>query len=95
MTRAAAGLERIKHLEAQLAAAPVQSRQHHTLTVAIRSEAAAYRKSLDDEQTTATHDANPLAGVGNGSLKGTSVFRTPILVARRRIHSRSGSAARR
>jgi hypothetical protein len=71
MTQATAGLERIKHLAEQLAPAPGNSRQHRTLRAAIRIEAAAYRKSLDTEQATATHDANPLLAVGPGSLKPT------------------------
>jgi hypothetical protein len=51
-----AGLERIKHLAEQLAPAPVNSRRCRTLSAAIRIEADAYRKSLDTEQATATHD---------------------------------------
>jgi len=50
-----AGLERIKHLEEQLALAPVNSQQHRTLRAAIRVEAHAYRKSLDIEQASAVH----------------------------------------
>ena len=59
LTPADTGLERITHLEQQLAAAPVNSRQHRTLSATIRVEADAYRKSLDDQQATATHDAEP------------------------------------
>ena len=59
VTEAAAGLERIKHLEEQLASAPVNSRRHRTLSAAIREEAGAYRKSLDTEQAAATHDPRP------------------------------------
>jgi hypothetical protein len=51
-----AGLERIKALERELASAPIKSRRHRTLTAAIRIEADAYRKYLDFEQATATHD---------------------------------------
>ena len=54
-----AGLERIKGLEEQLAPARANSRLHRELTEAIRIEADAYRKSLDVEQATATHDARP------------------------------------
>jgi hypothetical protein len=54
-----AGLERIRHLEEQLAPTPVNSRQYRRLRAAIRIEADAYRKSLDFEQATATHDAKP------------------------------------
>ena len=53
---AEAGLERIKHFQEQLTHAPVNSRQRRELTEAIRIEADAYRKSLDTEQATATHD---------------------------------------
>jgi hypothetical protein len=59
MPAADSGLERITHLEEQLAHMPVNSRQHRTLSAAIRIEADAYRKSLDTEQATATHDAKP------------------------------------
>jgi hypothetical protein len=64
VTEAAAGLERIKHLAEQLAPAPVNSRQHRTLSAAIRVEADAYRKSLDIEQATATHDGKLQLAVG-------------------------------
>jgi hypothetical protein len=97
-TQADAGLERIKYLEDQLALAPVNSRQHRTVSAAIRIEANAYRKSLDVEQATATHDAKPrrAAGLGFlGSLSRTSAPRKPAVVPRRRIHNRSGSAPRR
>jgi len=81
MPEAAAGLERITHLQEQLAATPVNSPQHRTWRAAMRIEVDAYRKSLDTEQATATHDAKPQP--------------TPILVPRRRIHSHSRSAPRR
>ena len=71
VTEADAGLERIKHLVEQLAPAPVNSPQHRTLSAAIRIEADAYRKSLDTEQATATHDAKPQPAVGRGSLNRT------------------------
>jgi len=54
-----AGLERIRLLEEQLALAPVNSGQYRRLKEAIRIEADAYRKSLDLEQATATHDVRP------------------------------------
>jgi hypothetical protein len=44
-------------LEEQLAQAPVNSRLRRELTAAIRTEAGAYRKSLDAEQAGATHDS--------------------------------------
>ena len=75
--------------------APVNSRLHRTLSAAIRIEADAYRKSLDTEQATATHDARPQPAVGLESLNRTSAFRTPTLVPRRRIHSRSRRSAPR
>jgi hypothetical protein len=56
-TDAGAGLERIKHLEEQLASTRANSRQYRRLRAAIRTEADAYRKSLDIEQAMATHDA--------------------------------------
>jgi hypothetical protein len=43
----------------QIARARSNSRAHRTLRAAIRIETDAYRKSLDTEQATATHDANP------------------------------------
>jgi hypothetical protein len=42
-----------------LAATPVKSREHRALSAAIRTEAGAYRKSLDVEQATALHDPHP------------------------------------
>jgi hypothetical protein len=63
-----ARLERIKRLSEQVATAPVHSRRRHTLRAAIRVEADAYRKSLDTEQATATHDAEPRPAVERGSL---------------------------
>jgi hypothetical protein len=95
VTEADAGLERIKHLADQLAPEPVNSRRHRTLSAAIRIEADAYRKSLDTEQATATHDAKPQPAVGLGSLDRTSASRKSTLVPRRRIQSRRRSAPRR
>ena len=54
-----ARLELIRDLAEQIATAPAHSRQHRTLSAEIRVEAASYRKSLDIEQATATHDAKP------------------------------------
>src|SRR4029453_13724243 len=59
LTKAEAIVERIVHLAEQLALAPVNSKPHRALSVAIRIEAAAYRECLDTEQATATHDAKP------------------------------------
>jgi hypothetical protein len=64
MMESSAGLDRLKHLEDELASVPARSRRARQLSAAIRTEADAYRNSLDVEQATATHDANPLAGVG-------------------------------
>jgi hypothetical protein len=61
-----AGLERIKHFQEQLTHAPVNSRQRRELTEAIRIEADAYRKSLDTEQATATHDPHRPTVRSNG-----------------------------
>jgi hypothetical protein len=72
VAEADAGLERIKHLEEQLALEPLNSRQHRTLSAAIRIEANVYRKSLDTEQAAATHDAKPQPAVGLGTLNRTS-----------------------
>jgi hypothetical protein len=94
VTEAAAGLERITHLEEQLAFAPVNSGQHRTLRAAIRIEADAYRKSLDVEQATATHDTKPQPAVGLEPLSRTFGSRTPTLVPRRRSHHTIRAALR-
>jgi hypothetical protein len=67
-TETDARLELIKHLAQEVAAAPVNSREHHALSAAIRVEAGAYRKSLDTEQAAATHDADVRPAVEPGSL---------------------------
>ena len=87
-TVADAGLERLKHLEEQLAPAPVNSPEHRRLSAAIRIEADAYRKSLDTEQATAKHDAHPQPPVRLRSLN-MSGSRKPTLVPRRRSRNRS------
>ena len=51
-----AGLERIVHLEEQLARAPKNSNRRRTLARAIRVEAALYRKSLDIAQASEQFD---------------------------------------
>jgi hypothetical protein len=51
-----AGLERIKKLEALLAASPANSLQRRKLADVIRIEAAIYRKSLDADQAAKTLD---------------------------------------
>jgi hypothetical protein len=95
VTEADAGLERIKHLEEQLGLVPVNSRQYRALTAAIRIEADAYRKSLDTEQATATHDAKPQLAIGPGSLNRASAFRNPAHVPRHGTRRRSRSTPRR
>ena len=67
-TETDARLELIKHLADQVATAPAHSRQHRTLNAAIRVETAAYRRSLDIEQATATHDPKPQPAVWRRSL---------------------------
>ena len=81
---AAAGLERLKHLEDQLASAPSDRRTRHALSMAIRVEAEAYRKSLDTEQANAKHDPRPQLAVGLGSLHRPSTSPKPTLAFRRR-----------
>lgn len=93
VTEADAGLERIKHLAQQLASAPVNNHQHRRLSAAIRFEADAYRKSLDADQATATHDGKPAAD-GRGSFSGTFASRTASLVAHSGFDSRKHSAPR-
>lgn len=90
-----AGAERIRSLEEELARAPVSSDQRRMLTTAIRIEAGAYRKALDTEQATATHDARREPPAGLESLKRTPASRKTTLVARDRIHRRSRFAAPR
>ena len=51
-----AGLERIVHLEEQLALAPIHSNRRRTLARAIRVESALYRKSLDIAQASEQFD---------------------------------------
>ena len=73
MNQTDAGAERITKLEEELALAPMSSRHRRALTTAIRIEAGTYRKALDGEQASATHDARPEPTAGLGSLK-----RTPL-----------------
>jgi hypothetical protein len=77
-----AGLERIKKLEEQLAPTPMNSPRRRAIRAAIRIEAGIYRKSLDAEQATATHDAAPrptvgLIGPGPLKRKAASRKKTP------------------
>ena len=90
-----AGAERIRNLEEELARAPVNSRERRTLTTAIRNEAGAYRKALDTEQATATHDARPEPTDGLGSLKRSPASRNTTLLAADRIHRRGRSVSQR
>ena len=66
-----AGLERIKHLEAQLARASVDSSERRMLAAAIRIEAVAYRKSLDTDQAAAMRGREPRLDASTGSPTGT------------------------
>ena len=95
VTQTDAGAERINNLEKALALAPVSSRRRRTLSTAIRIEADAYRKALDTEQATATHDAKPQPTAGLGSLKRTPALRKRALVRQDTIHRRSRSAPKR
>ena len=54
-----AGLARIRHLEEQLARAPVNSGRRRQFARAIRIEAGLYRKSLDAAQASKQFDAKP------------------------------------
>ena len=81
VSKSEAGAERIRNLEEELARAPVSGRERRLLTTAIRNEAGAYRKALDTEQATATHDAR------------TQPTRTTTLVSRDRIHPRGRSSS--
>jgi hypothetical protein len=66
-----AGLERIKHLEEQLARASVDSAERRMLAAAIRIEAVTYRKSLDNDQAAAMRGREPRLDAGPGSPTGT------------------------
>jgi uncharacterized protein len=59
-----AGAASITKLEKRLALAPVRSRQRRRLRAEIGIQADAYRKSLDAEQATATHDKEVWRGSG-------------------------------
>ena len=86
VTQTDAGPERIRK---ELGLAAINSRQHRTLSTLIRIEASTYRKALDTEQATATHDnARVQPTVRRGSLKRTSASQKPIAVPHRK---RSGS----
>jgi hypothetical protein len=95
MTPTEAGVGRIRNLETKIALVPVNSPQHDALSTAIRIEANKYRKALDTEQATATHDATVQPTVGPGALKRTSASRKPIAVPRGRRRSGSRSDPRR
>jgi hypothetical protein len=95
VTPTEAGAERIRNLETEIALVPVNSCQHRALRTAIRIEARTYRKALDTEQATATHDARVQPTVGPGSLTRTSASQKPIAVSRGRIRSGSRSDPRR
>jgi hypothetical protein len=83
-----AGLERIKHLEEQLARASVDSGDRRRLAAAIRIEAVAYRKSLDTDQAAAMHGRQPRLATES---------RSPMLTAipGKRAPARPGTTGRR
>ena len=95
ITPTEAGAERMRNLETKIALVPVNSPRHQALRTAIRIEANKYRKALDTEQATATHDATVKPTVRPGSLKRTSASRKPIAVPRGRRSSGSRSDPRR
>jgi hypothetical protein len=66
-----AGLERIKHLEEQLARASVDRAERRMLAAAIRIEAVTYRKSLDTDQAAAMRGREPRLDAAAGSPTGT------------------------
>jgi hypothetical protein len=80
-----AGLERIKHLEEQLARASIDSPERRLLAAAIRIEAGAYRKSLDTNQAAAMRGREPRLDARTGSPTGTPGKPAP---ARRRTTAR-------
>ena len=82
VNKSEAGAERIRNLEEELARAPVGSPERHLLKTAIRNEAGAYRKALDNERATATHDARP---------QQPTQKTTPV--PRDRIHPRGGPSS--
>jgi hypothetical protein len=90
-----AGAERITKLEEELALAPMSSHHRRALTTAIRIEAGAYRKALDGEQATATHDPRPEPIAGLGSLNRTPASRKTTRVPSNRIDRRGRSSSHR
>jgi hypothetical protein len=86
---AAAALEKIKHIAEQLGRAPADGPLHRTLTASIRIEADAYRKALDVEQATATHDRKKKAPI---NMLATSI---QLLAPTNRICNPGSSSPRR
>jgi hypothetical protein len=84
-----AGLERIKHLEAQFARASVDSREHRRLAAAIRIEAVVYRKSLDADQAAALFGREPGPAARPGTALRTSAPRKAAPARRSTIRRRS------
>ena len=95
VTPTEAGAGRIRKLETEIALVQVNSRQHRVLSTAIRIEASTYRKALDTEQATATHDSRVQPTVGPRSLKRLSASQKPIAVPRGKIRSGSRSDLQR
>jgi hypothetical protein len=89
-----AGAGRIRNLETEIALVPVNSPQHQALSTAIRIEAKKYRKALDTEQATATHDATVQDAIGPGSRQRTTASRKPMAIPGGRIRSGSRSGPR-
>jgi len=95
VTLTEAGAGRIRNLETKIALVPVNSLLHRALSVAIRVEANRYRKALDTEQATATHDARVQPTDGRASLRRTSASQKPIAVSRIRVPGGRRSDPRR
>jgi hypothetical protein len=92
---AAVALEKIKHIAAQLAHAPADGRLHRTLSAAIRIEAVAYRKALDVEQATATHDRKQMLRIEPQASSRTSLPRHKVVAPSDRIRSPRSMSRRR
>jgi hypothetical protein len=90
-----AGAERITKLEEKLALAPLSSRHRRALTAAIRIEAGTYRKALDREQASATHDPRPEPTADLGPFKRTPASRKTTRSPSDRIHRRGRSLSHR
>ena len=81
VTGTVAGAQRIRNLEEKLGLAAINSRQHRTLSTAIRIEARTYRKALDTEQATAAHEARVQRGQDRSRAHPRRKNRSPCPVA--------------